>query len=354
MRSFYLVCPLHFEDLVQQELKYKWPLHFPKDSYNILKADKGGVELECSLECGLLLNKILKIPGRIMLRVKKQKCRDLPKLFNIIKKINWKEYLRQENMEIEVTAKKSRLIHTTKIENTVLDALKAYFMANKIPQKKILCGAKPQKIYIRLFEDNLSISLDTSGELLHIRELNNYRGLASIRETYASALLLYLLGLKSYNKFTLLDPMCGSATFLYEAKNFFELNKRSFAFENWANLSLATLIDQDNPWSFSQLQGIDINNQVIQKQENSTIKITEGDLFKSQQNHNSIVILNPPYGKRIKIEGDLQVYFDSVVKHIQNGICPHAFGIIIPSAFAKKLKPHKRLKFNQNGIKVDF
>lgn len=354
MNLFYLICPIGFEELLLEELEYKWSKHLESRSYKVVSREAGGIEIECELQDGLLLNRILKIPTRILLRVKNQKCRDLPKLFNILKKINWKTYLKQENIEFKVVAKKSRLIHTDRIEDTATKALKFYFEANKISEKKKLIDISPQAIHLRFFDDTLDISLDTSGELLHIRETGEYRGLASIRETFAAALILSLLKFKRYKAHNLLDPMCGSGTFLKETNNFFEINNRKFAYQNWTTFEEKDLSSLDNHWEFDSLLGNEINESVFNKVKEEGFNITNGDFFNFKQMDKGILILNPPYGKRVKIEGKPQLYFDSLIKHIKEKIRPKKFGIIIPRSFAQKYNPSERISFNQNGIKVDF
>ncbi len=353
MNLFYLICPIGLESILLTELEYKWAAHFPEQQYSISYQARGGVEIECELSNGLALNNILKTPTRILLRVKQQKCRDLPKLFNILKKINWKQYLRQENVTFTITCHKSRLIHTKKIEESATKALSAYFQANKVSQKKLLQNAPPQQVFLRFNEDLLEISLDTSGELLHKRGIE-YRGKASIRETYASALLLHLLGLNSHSELTLIDPMCGSATLLIEARDFFKLNHRNFAYENWDIDRLLELKDLPSCWDLKQLLGNEIDLQVFKQLDYPSIKFTNYDALELTSNTQSVVIINPPYGKRIKIEGNKQAYFENLVKRLMSNINPTKLGIIIPQNIKMNLSYSSRLSFNQNSIKVYF
>ena len=64
-------------------------------------------------------------------------------------------------------------------------------------------------------------------------------------------------------------------------------------------------------------------------------------------------MLNPPYGKRIAIQGDKRKYFNQLVEHLQQQEFKRA-GIIIPKIYSQKIQATKRLAFNQNGIQVEF
>lgn len=356
---FFLICPLGLEDLLQKELMFKASPF--TDQFKIIKVEEGGIEIEAGLDFGLFLNKLLKIPSRILLRVKNQKCRDLPKLYNIIKRIHWKTYLRQENIKFKITAKKSRLIHTSKIEESATKAIQDYFSANKIKASNILTRCNEQLIFLRFENDNLTISLDTSGDLLHKRSNSKFRGHAGIRENIAAALLLELLGLdsnyKNYQNLKLIDPMCGSGTFLREAKKFFKLNDQDFAFQNWNISTIHSFkIDQINLWPFGSLKGIEID-ETIYKQLNkfeTDIKFINDDFFKHVDKTSSIIIMNPPYGKRIKIPGKKTQYYKKILDNIQDNFCAVKIGMIIPKDCSIHFQAKTRLRFSQNGIAVEF
>lgn len=328
MHKFFLISPLNIENLVQAELIEKWPMFYDSELPVINKVE-GGIEVECEMHEGLMLNTFLKIPTRILLRLKEQKCRDLPKLFNIIQKIKWKEYLKSDEVTWKITTKKSRLINTTKIENSCKEALVKYFNANKLPQK-ILDQKETfinQKIFLRIEDDLLQLSLDTSGESLHIRGGDSFRGLASIRSTLASAMLYKTLK-EIHEPINLVDPMCGSATFLKEARDFYLPNhNRKFAFENW--LERIELKENTRKFPIDNFYGFDIDAEIIKKQKG--FKLKQANLFKDENLiENSIVICNPPYGKRVKLDRERQKYFHDLIDAIKTNINPKCISIILP------------------------
>ena len=92
----------------------------------------------------------------------------------------------------------------------------------------------PQLFLVRLFHDLCSISIDSSGELLHRRGYRQAVGRAPLRETLAAAMLL---SSRWDGRAPLLDPMCGSGTIPIEAALLARRIppgwRRSFAFEQW-------------------------------------------------------------------------------------------------------------------------
>ena len=110
---------------------------------------------------------------------------------------------------------------------------------------KKLCGGKegnlgeygsPYKIFFSIFKDSVQILLNTSGVGLHKRGYRDMVGIAPIKETLASALLLMS---DFYYARPFLDPFCGSGTLVIEgakiALNIAPGILRKFDFNGWKN-----------------------------------------------------------------------------------------------------------------------
>lgn len=353
--KFFIVCPPKLEKYCLKELQNKWPLYFDSDLE--AKLVSGGIEVSADMEEGLALNHILRGATRILLRIKEQRCKDIPKLYNIIKKIPWRNYTKREKFNFKITSHKSRLINTTKMEKACEGAISDYFRANALSQKTLESHSiATQTIYIRVDNDDLTISLDCSGELLHKRKKHTFKGHASIRENIAYLLLQELL--KVHSPSDLIDPMCGSGTFLLEAHYQNHLNERSFPYEDWHTKIKLNPSNQENPFS---LIGKEIDQGVCQKvSEYKFLEIKNEDLFKAskQIKKDSSVIINPPYGKRIKIKEDRNIFFQKVLESIFKTYYPTAIGMIIPQGVKQPvLKEYQKVNaipFNNSGIKCEF
>lgn len=350
MEKFLLICPIGLENCVLKELELKDLM----DEIKLIETIKGGVIIETSLSSGLALNYSLKTVSRILLRLKEQKCRDFPKLFQIISKLPLHGFIVQEEVDFRISTQKSRIINTKKAQETCENALKKYLIGQKI--KSTLLEAHrsqdKQRIYIRIEEDLMTISIDTTGVMSHIRGNKERQGHAPLRETYASCLLLYNYK-NEYQDYSLVDPMCGSATFLTEARDFYKSNTREYIFERWPISKKLQIkkVDQDKKL-FKQLLGFDRDESLIKAM--TDIKLEKKNFFEEDFNlpSNCFIINNPPYGKRIKIAQDRKDYFENYISRLQR-INPQGTSLFIcPSEIP--LRQKKIHQFNNNGIKVNL
>jgi putative N6-adenine-specific DNA methylase len=375
---FFVIIPPGLESIGKEELESKFKMHFKNSTLEIKNELIGGLLIECHLLEGLLLNKILKIPSRILLRVDTFKVKDGPKLFNKISKIKWGQFILGNKFELSVSSKNSRLFDDRKIESAVQKGIEDFINRNPFKKKYLELNAKlthPQKIFVRLENDECTVSIDTTGELLHFRGRKTLTALAPIRENLACALLY--LTINNWQKDdlllnkTIIDPMCGSGTFLIEA---FELtnveNDRSFAFESapyyLENKNQLKLESESSP-IFSTFYGFDINPEVLEmaqtNKQNKNIHFINADVFdkKSTDLHfqKSIVIINPPYGIRVKTSEEINSqYFSKLIEQIDLKFNPQRIGIIIPSVYQFNFKKEYQLlsktKLKNGGIPIIF
>ena len=151
---------------------------------------------------------------------------------------------------------------------------------------------------------------------------------------------------------SLFDPMCGSATFLREYLNFYSSANREFNYQFWKNAP-AKIEDIESPCQLSAF-GNDRDKTVIAGIKNhSNLHLTNHDLSEIEDFPSPNIILNPPYGKRIKIEGHKKTFFKNLIESLLVESVER-LGIIIPHPYASQFKPNRFFDFNQNGIKVRF
>lgn len=108
-------------------------------------------------------------------------------------------------LRIHATSKKSRLYHTGLIAEVLHAALKTTPAVKDEPAPEL---------YVRFVDDQCTLSIDTSGELLHRRGYRQETSRAPLRETLAAGILLWC-GYDGREPFH--DPMCGSGTLPIEA-----------------------------------------------------------------------------------------------------------------------------------------
>jgi putative N6-adenine-specific DNA methylase len=122
---------------------------------------------------------------------------------------------------LRVTCHKSRLYHSDAVAERVAAAIGDRLGQASGIQKfdEEAEGAPPQLVVVRLLHDVCTISLDSSGELLHRRGYRLATAKAPLRETLAATMLM-AAGWHTAAKDApsiLLDPFCGSGTIPIEA-----------------------------------------------------------------------------------------------------------------------------------------
>jgi putative N6-adenine-specific DNA methylase len=313
LSHFFISAGLGMEEEVLLEIREVWGELLDLDgrphafSLTDVRLEKGGVSLAAPLHLGLQLNFFLKVPHRVLLRLKEFRCRDFPKLFSEAKKIRLDEYLPLASWNLQVAASRSRLNHEGRIRETLE---KAWGLSAN--------PAASSDIYVRFFDDHCSISLDTSGKHLHFRGEDLHKGEAPLRETLAAFCLRRMtdgLGLQEISELSWVDPMMGSGTFLLELCELFRPQAgRDFSFQNWKKTPKAMKTrawlqnysrDPQTRW---KIFGFDRDPKMIEiAQENFLKRGISGHQFEvcdvfspvDSKVENTWLILNPPYGERI-------------------------------------------------------
>lgn len=167
----------------------------------------GGVEFHGSLADAARANLWLRTATRVLVRLATFRAPGRRELAAGAARVPWREWLPAgAALAVEVTCRKSRLYHSGLVEEVVREAVGAETPAEGERETATL--------FVRLFADTCTLSLDTSGERLHRRGYREETSRAPLRETLAAGLLL-LCGYDGSEAFV--DPMCGSGTLPVEA-----------------------------------------------------------------------------------------------------------------------------------------
>lgn len=265
--TFFLICTPGLEDVLAREVL----AHLPNCE---LKAERGGVSLMASMALGLELNRWLKTPSRILLRLSTFGCRDFPKLFKKVSGFPLEEILRdQVDVTVHASSHGSRVKMKKRIEETVREARIYRLRKRGRPHARFSGNAE---LFVRIDDDVCTLSLDTSGELLHKRGTRPFASEAPLRETLAAAILRLMIEIanedgnleaSARSRPILIDPMMGSGTFLLEALGLnLPVVNRDFAYQTlWqAQTGGATSeVLANQRVEFSQLFGFDINEKAV-------------------------------------------------------------------------------------------
>tara|TARA_B110000977_G_scaffold194437_1_gene271006 strand:+ start:510 stop:1679 length:1170 start_codon:yes stop_codon:yes gene_type:complete len=194
------------------------------------------------------------------------------------------------------------------------------------------------RIHLHIYENECSISLDSSGSSLHHRGYRSATNIAPMNEVLA-ACLVQLSGWDRQTDF--IDPMCGSGTILIEAAMLAcdipaNLNRNEFAFEKWSDWD-ASLFDKIRQSQLKKVKppvgkiyGFDkapsAVEKAIQNVKNASLEdfihVNRSNFFHSSKIGETPLHLltNPPYGERLEgdIDGLYQEFGDTLKRNYPN------------------------------------
>lgn len=280
------------------------------------KALPGGVAFKGRWQEVWRANLVLRGATRVLVRVANFPVTHLSQLDKKAHQINWSALLPLGiSVKVDTSCRKSKIYHdraaSERIEKALVDEISAV-----VPE-----DASQAEIAVKVrIEKNLcTISLDTSGDSLHKRGHKSATGKAPMRETLA-ALFLREMGFDGSQP--VLDPMCGSGTFVIEAAawaaGLMPGRDREFAFEKLASFDPETFKEFKDRGSLTfkdfkvltpRFFGSDRNAGAVDNSRKNaqTAGVTEITRFtraaisdlQRPDCEPGIVIVNPPYGERI-------------------------------------------------------
>ncbi len=242
-------------------------------------------------------------------------------------RVPWEQYLRPgQPVAIKATCHKSKLYHSGAVEERVVGAI-----ADRLGQPpSVEPGSEEaetppaQLVLVRLVRDQCTISIDSSGALLHQRGYRLAGAKAPLRETLAAGILL-AAGWDTVSP--LLDPFCGSGTIAIEgallAAGLPPGRSRRFAFMDWpdydpslwAGLLERAEVESKLPRPVPSIQASDRDaGAIAAAQENAHRAGVAGAIEFSRRAVSAIeppagpgwVVTNPPYGVRLDARDDLR------------------------------------------------
>ncbi|MEG0228580.1 MAG: class I SAM-dependent RNA methyltransferase [Lachnospiraceae bacterium] len=322
MGKFELIAPCHFglEAVLKREIQDL--------GYEIAGVEDGRVTFYGDEKAICRANIFLRTAERILLKVGEFKAETFDELFEKTKKLPWETYIPKDGKfwVTKAGSVKSKLFSPSDIQSIMKKA-----MVNRMKEKYHLEwfeeDGEPYPVRVFLMKDIVTIGIDASGMSLHKRGYRQSAGIAPISETLAAALIL----LTPWNKDRILvDPFCGSGTFVIEAAMLAAKIapglKRSFTAEEWTN------IIPKKAWADARkeaedaicmdvevdIQGYDIDGSVIKWARENAREAGVESLIHFQERavkdlrhpkKYGFIITNPPYGERMEEKENLpQLY----------------------------------------------
>lgn len=296
--------------------------------------EAGGVAFSADVRGLYSANVHLRTVSRVLVRVDEFRASNFNELERRTARLPWSDWIAPARaVGLRVTCRKSRLYHSGAVAERVSKALAG--LTDRVGLAKEQEGDEPndasdaQLVLVRLLNDRCTISLDSSGALLHQRGYRLAVAKAPLRETLGAALLLAT----GWDPATpLVDPFCGSGTIAIEgamlARRIAPGGNRHFAFESWPGFNGATLqlvrreaTAKELPAAPAPIFASDRDAGAIEAAlANAQRAGVAGDIIFTQAAVSAMlppsaartpgaVVTNPPYGLRVSATGELRDLF---------------------------------------------
>jgi putative N6-adenine-specific DNA methylase len=319
MENFFATCPRGLEARLAAELAEIGAAH--------VEAVAGGVGFAGSWETCYRANLWSRLATRILWRVAHGAYKREEDIYRLAHAVPWHErFAVRRTLRVYMTAIRSPLksldFTTLRIKDAVCDRFRA-----ETGERPSVDTAEPDiRIHAFLTDREATLYLDTSGEPLYKRGYKYASVEAPLKENLAAGILL----LSGWQPGTpLLDPMCGSGTFLLEAAlmahdiapglarkfGFFRL--ADFEAALWQKL-ITEAETRRQPAQPQAIFGSDISpDQVERARQNlaaaglhDSVQIECADLLeRTPPAAEGVLVANPPYGVRLEEQEKLAAFY---------------------------------------------
>ncbi|MDG3439545.1 THUMP domain-containing class I SAM-dependent RNA methyltransferase [Nitrospirillum amazonense] len=298
---------------------------------------KGGVSTRGGWAEVWRANLDLRGATRVLVRIGSFRALHLAQLDKRARRFPWAAFLRPDvPVKVEASCTKSRIYHAGAAAERITRALSEELGAPVADDAEIVIKA-------RIDDDLCTFSIDTSGESLHKRGHKEAVNKAPMRETMA-ALFLRQCGYDGHEP--VVDPMCGSGTFVIEAAEIAAGLKpgrsRSFAFERLAGFDAAAWDALKASATLTaptmRFHGSDRDAGAVKMSQDNASRAGVADWtdFRRQAISDltppdgpaGLVIVNPPYGGRIGDTKQLYALYGSLGKVLRERFHGWRVGII--------------------------
>ena len=311
----------------------------------------------------------------------KAKGKPEDQIYDIVKAIDWSRYMTVDSTFAIDTTLYSDLFHNSLfVTYRIKDAIVDYWSEKAGKRPNVNTDNPDLRINVHIGNDQLTVSLDSSGDSLHKRGYRVATTEAPISEVLAAGMLL-MAGWKGQSDFY--DPMCGSGTLLIEAaliaRNIAPgVFRKEFAFERWLDFDADLWSDIYNDDSRERefehrIYGSDASFYAIQQatknikaagvQKDVELKQIRMEEIRTQntehriQTDHPLVMLNPPYGERLKSNKEMEDLYSAIGSALKHQFTGSTAWIISSNAAAMKcigLKPSKKYHLLNGELDCQF
>lgn len=316
-------------------------------------------------------------------KIKEESKKPEDQVYEIAKRVNWELYMTEDStFAIDATVYSDSLRNSRFVTYRVKDAIADYWTEKTGKRPNVNTEDPDVRINVHIANEQVTVSLDSSGESLHKRGYRVATTEAPISEVLAAGMLL-IAGWKG--QCDLYDPMCGSGTIPIEAaliaRNIAPgVFRKAFAFEKWPDfdeeLWSEIYNDDSKERDFAhKIYGSDASFYAVQQAMKNVksagvqkdvelrqirmeeLKAYPQPLPQGKGENPPIVMINPPYGERLASNKDMEELYGKIGTALKHQFTGATAWIISSNEAAMKcigLKPSKKIRLLNGELDCQF
>jgi len=319
-------------------------------------------------------NHQLRTALKVLVPITQFNARDESELYKNTQQIDWSKYIQlNQTFAIDSVVFSSTFKHSKYVALKVKDAIVDQFRDRTNRRPDVDTQFPDIRINVHIKDNEVSLSLDSSGESLHKRGYRHSGHPAPLNECLAAGMLI-LAGWEP--SIPLIDPMCGTGTILIEAAMMASniapgVKRKKYPFMNWKDfdkrlwMSVVKEGKEAEVVPSVSIKGGDIDSKSIDIAKMGSLDLGLGRFISLEKiafnshhpkNKEGILICNPPYGERIQPK-DINALYKEIGDHLKANYTGFDAWILSSSKEAMKhigLRSSKKIALYNGPLECKF
>jgi 23S rRNA (guanine2445-N2)-methyltransferase / 23S rRNA (guanine2069-N7)-methyltransferase len=375
---FFATVPKNMESFLMNELI----------SLGALKVNetRAGASFEGSMELAYRVCLWSRIANRVLLPIRQFPAETPEALYEGIRDIPWDDHLENSGtLAVEFNTSRSAITHTKYGALKVKDGIVDFFRDKTGTRPSVDLGTPDVRVNVFVLNNEAKVSLDLSGESLHRRGYRTEGASAPLKENLAAAVLIKA-GWPTVAEAggTIIDPMCGSGTLLIEAALIAAdsapgLLRPYYGFLKWKQhqpevwerlIDEAEEREREGFGKMPPIIGYDHDASAVQSALRNVTRagmtgmihverreLTRCVPSKKTSSKPGMLIVNPPYGKRIGEVRELKRLYSALGRQLRTHFQGWKAGVLTgnpDSGVAMGIRAKEKQTFFNGPIRCDF
>lgn len=310
---------------------------------------------------------------RVLKNLKSFRVKGEDSLYDAIYNMRWEDHFSiKDSFMVNSSVNSPLFSHSLFVSQRTKDAIADRFRKLTNLRPSVNTSDPDITINIHISNDRVDVSLDSSGEPLFKRGYRSAQYIAPLNEVLAAGMIM-MTGWDGTKP--LIDPMCGSGTLPIEAALIAKkippgVFRTKFGFMHWKDfddvLFNRILESMLNPVDLkAQIFASDISPEAVDLTQKNVkkalldefIHVSNIDFHQlNPPSDGGLVIMNPPYGERLK-EDEINLFYKSIGDTLKKNFSGYEAWVLSGNPEALKyfgLRPDKKIELLNGSIKCKF